>query len=84
MYVSRGGGAGIIWYDFEMVGNYNWLQKDGLLDVIEAVTPWMWHQPKSEGADYPALLQKLRKQIPANMPVYPGVCENIAPAFRSI
>ena len=51
------------------MGNYDWLKNDGLLDVIEAVTPWMWHQPASEGASYPALLQKLRTQIPATMPV---------------
>ena len=41
--------------------------------MIEAVTPWMWHQPASEGASYPSLLKKLRAQISPTMPVYPGV-----------
>ena len=43
--------------------------------MIDAVTPWMWHQPASEAARYPALLASFRQNlsIPASMPLYPGV-----------
>lgn len=47
----------------------------GLLEVIDAITPWMWHQPASEAAEYPELLASFRhnQSIPSHIPLYPGV-----------
>ena len=64
---------GIVWYDFELVGQYEWVKQDGLLDVIDAVTPWVWHQSASATADYSALIATLREYVGPDMPLYPGV-----------
>ena len=65
---------GIVWYDFELVGNYEWVKKDGLLEVIDAVSPWVWHQSAAATtkANYTALIKTLYSYIPKVMPVFPG------------
>ena len=49
------------------------MKQDGLLDVIDAVTPWVWHQSASPTADYSALIATLREYVGPGMPLYPGV-----------
>ena len=64
---------GIVWYDFELVGNYEWVKQDGLLDVIDVVTPWVWHQSAAATANYSALISTLREYVGPDMPLFPGV-----------
>jgi hypothetical protein len=64
---------GIVWYDFELVGNYDWLKTDGLLDVIDVVSPWVWKQTASLTSDYATqIIAKVRKLAPT-LPLYAGV-----------
>ena len=63
---------GIAWYDFELLGQYQWLKKDGLLDLIGAVSPWIWQQEDTTAADERNLLATLRTYVP-EIPIYPGV-----------
>ena len=63
---------GIVWYDFELVG-YDWLRRDGLLDVIDVVSPWVWLQSANRTADYSTrVIEKLRTYVP-NHAIYAGV-----------
>ena len=63
---------GIVWYDFELVG-YDWLRRDGLLDVIDVVSPWVWIQSANRTADYSTrVIEKLRTYVPHHA-IYAGV-----------
>ena len=66
---------GIVWYEFEMTGRYDWVKTDGLLDVIGAVSPWVWNQRSATTtpAAYTKVLADLRSYIGPTMPVLPGV-----------
>eukprot|EP01046_Picozoa_sp_COSAG06_P039498 COSAG06_NODE_4677_length_4043_cov_3.965264_4_plen_276_part_00 len=66
---------GIIWYDFELPGgDYDpgWLKKDGLLEVIDTVSPWVWEQTANATANYSQIIAKLRGYVPTQL-LYPGV-----------
>ena len=60
---------GIVWYDFELTGRYSWVKKDGLLDVIDVVSPWVWHQNSATTTPtaYTSLLVDLKSYIPPTM-----------------
>jgi hypothetical protein len=64
---------GIVWYDFELDGSYEWVKEDGLLNVIDVVSPWVWQQSANATADYSNhVIGKLRSYVP-KMSLYAGV-----------
>ena len=58
-----------------MIGRYDWVKRDGLLEVIGAVSPWVWNQRSATTtpAAYTKVLADLRSYIGPTMPVLPGV-----------
>ena len=54
--------------------NDNYIKKkDGLLDAVDVVTPWVWHQSETTTANYSELVSTLRKYVGPDMPLFPGV-----------
>lgn len=66
---------GIVWYDFELTGKYEWVKKDGLLDLLDVVSPWVWHQNSAttSRATYTQLISTLRSYIAPTIPIVPGI-----------
>ena len=67
---------GIVWYDFELTGKYDWVRDDGLLDLLDVVSPWVWHQNQAttSPSNYTQLIKTLRTYVP-RIPIVPGICE---------